>query len=60
VTYANIKVREHYSATGLTDRIKLTLAAIAPESQTLNWVRAALGECSVLKRLHRNSRLHIY
>src|SRR5690242_18830164 len=29
------KVREHYSASGLTDRIKAALAMIAPESQTL-------------------------
>jgi hypothetical protein len=26
-----IKVREHYSATGLTDRIKAALATIAPK-----------------------------
>jgi hypothetical protein len=30
-----IKVREHYSATGLTDRMKAALATIAPESQAL-------------------------
>jgi len=60
MTDTNTKVREHYSATGLTDRIKSALATIAPESQTLTWVRAVLGECSVLKRLHRNSCSHIY
>jgi len=30
------KVREHYSATALTDRIKLALATITPEGQTLS------------------------
>jgi hypothetical protein len=35
MTDTNTKVREHYSATGLTNRIKSALAAIAPESQTL-------------------------
>ena len=27
---------------------------------SLNWVRTVLGEWSVLKRLHRDSRSHIY
>jgi uncharacterized protein YndB with AHSA1/START domain len=35
MTDTNIKVRERYGATGLTDGIKLALAAVAPESQTL-------------------------
>jgi len=35
MTDTNVKVREHYSALGLTDRIKAALAAIAPENQTL-------------------------
>src|SRR5260370_40425124 len=35
------KVREHYSATGLTDRIKSALATIAPEGQTLTVAQLA-------------------
>ena len=34
-------VREHYSATGLTDRIKSALATIAPESQPLTVAQLA-------------------
>jgi SAM-dependent methyltransferase len=41
MTDTNTKVREHYSAPGLTDRIKLALAAIAPESQTLTVAQLA-------------------
>ncbi len=36
-----IKVREHYSAAGLTDRIKAALATIAPESQALTVAQLA-------------------
>jgi SAM-dependent methyltransferase len=35
------KVRDHYTATGLTDRIKSALATIAPESQTLTVAQLA-------------------
>ena len=35
------KVREHYSATGLTDRIKSALATVAPEGQTLTVAQLA-------------------
>jgi SAM-dependent methyltransferase len=35
------KVREHYSATGLTDRIKSALATITPESQALTVAQLA-------------------
>jgi len=35
------KVREHYSATGLTDRIKSALARITPEGQTLTVAQLA-------------------
>ena len=35
------KVREHYSATGLTDRIKAALMTIAPESQALTVAQLA-------------------
>ncbi len=41
MTDMNVKVREHYSATGLTGRIKAALAAIAPESQTLTITQLA-------------------
>ena len=34
-------VREHYSATGLTDRIKSALATVAPEGQTLTVAQLA-------------------
>jgi SAM-dependent methyltransferase len=36
-----IKVREHYSATGLTDRIKAALATITPENQKLTIAQLA-------------------
>jgi len=41
VTDTNTKIREHYGATGLTDRIKSALATIAPESQTLTVAQLA-------------------
>jgi SAM-dependent methyltransferase len=37
----NTEVGEHYSATGLTDRIKSALATIAPEGQTLTVAQLA-------------------
>jgi SAM-dependent methyltransferase len=36
-----IKIREHYSATGLTDRIKAALATITPEGQALTVAQLA-------------------
>lgn len=36
-----IKVREHYNATGLTDRIKATLATTTPEDQPLSVAQLA-------------------
>ena len=36
-----IRIREHYSATGLTDRIKSALATITPESQALTVAQLA-------------------
>jgi hypothetical protein len=47
MTQATTKVLEHYSATGLTDRIKPALAAIAPESQTLT-----VAQLAPLDRFH--------
>ena len=41
MTDTNIKIREHYSATGLTDRIKAALATITPESQALTVAQLA-------------------
>ena len=35
------KVREHYSATGLTDRVKSALATVTPEGQTLTVAQLA-------------------
>jgi len=35
MTDTTTKVREHYSAMGLTDRIKSAVATLAPEGQTL-------------------------
>jgi 2-polyprenyl-3-methyl-5-hydroxy-6-metoxy-1,4-benzoquinol methylase len=35
------RVRKHYAATGLTDRIKSALSAIAPEGQTLSVAQLA-------------------
>jgi SAM-dependent methyltransferase len=37
----NVKTREHYSATGLTDRIKAALATITPEGQALTVTQLA-------------------
>jgi hypothetical protein len=36
MTDITTKVREHYNATGLTDRIKSALATITPEDQILS------------------------
>jgi len=41
MTDTNTKVREHYSATGLTGRLKSALATIAPEEQTLTVAQLA-------------------
>jgi cyclopropane fatty-acyl-phospholipid synthase-like methyltransferase len=41
MTDTNIKVREHYSATRLTDRIKAALTTITPESQALTVAQLA-------------------
>ena len=41
MTDTTTKVREHYSAMGLTDRIKSALATLAPEGQTLTDVQLA-------------------
>src|SRR5260370_38215349 len=41
MTDTTTKVREHYSAMGLTDRIKSALATLAPEGQTLTVVQLA-------------------
>jgi SAM-dependent methyltransferase len=41
MTDPNTKVREHYSATGLTGRIRSALATIEAESQTLTVARLA-------------------
>jgi len=41
MTDTNTKVRELYNATGLTDRIKSALTAIAPEGQTLTAAQLA-------------------
>jgi AraC-like DNA-binding protein len=41
MTATNIKVREHYSAVGLTDRIKAALATVTPESEALTVAQLA-------------------
>ena len=41
MTDTNVKVRAHYSALGLTDRIKAALAAIAPETEALTVAQLA-------------------
>lgn len=41
MTDTNAKVREHYSASGLTDRIRLALTTIAPEDRSLTVVQLA-------------------
>jgi SAM-dependent methyltransferase len=41
MTDTNTKVREHYNATGLTDRIRSAIAAIAPEGQKLSVAQLA-------------------
>jgi len=41
MTDPSIKVREHYGAAGLTDRVKAALATIAPEGQALTVAQLA-------------------
>ena len=41
MTDTNIKVREHYSAVGLTHRIKAALATVTPESGALTVAQLA-------------------
>ena len=41
MTDTTTKVRAHYSATGLTDRIRSALATITPEGQTLTVAQLA-------------------
>lgn len=41
MTDTSNKVREHYSAAGLTGRIRLLLATIAPDGQRLTAARLA-------------------
>ena len=41
MTETNTKVREHYSASGLTDRIKSAITTIAPDGHTLSVVQLA-------------------
>jgi SAM-dependent methyltransferase len=41
MTDTNTKVREHYSAVGLTDRIKTALAMVTPESESLTVAQLA-------------------
>ena len=43
----NIKIREHYSAIGFTERIKAALTTIAPESQLL-----AVAQLAPLDQFH--------
>jgi 2-polyprenyl-3-methyl-5-hydroxy-6-metoxy-1,4-benzoquinol methylase len=47
MTDTRLKVREHYAATGLTDRIKSALARTAPEGQTL-----AIAQLAALDQFH--------
>ena len=46
MTATNTKVCDHYSASGLTHRIRWALATIASEGQTLTVVQLELTECS--------------
>ena len=41
MTDTSIRVREHYSPAGLTDRVKQALATVAPEDQTLTVAQLA-------------------
>jgi hypothetical protein len=41
MTDTNIKVREHYSTVGFTDRLKAALATVTPESEALTRCAAA-------------------
>ena len=41
MTDTNIKLRKHYSAAGLTDRIKAALATVKPESGALTVAQLA-------------------
>ena len=58
MTDTTTKVREHYGAMGLTDRIKSALATLAPEGQTLTVVQSAfLSRPCALFDAKRNSTL---
>ena len=52
MTDTTIKVREHYGATGLTDRIRSALATIAPEGQMLT-----IGQLAPLDQFHTRGML---
>src|ERR1700751_940599 len=47
MTDTTTKVQEHYSGTGLTDRIKSALASFAPEDQTVT-----IAQLSPLDQFH--------
>jgi SAM-dependent methyltransferase len=53
----NTKVREHYSATGLTGRIKSALATIAPEEQTLTVAQLAPLDQFHTRGIHATAEL---
>jgi SAM-dependent methyltransferase len=57
MTDTNTKVREHYSATGLTGRIKSALATIAPEEQTLTVAQLAPLDQFHTRGIHATAEL---
>jgi hypothetical protein len=58
MTDTTTKVREHYGAMGLTDRVKSALATRAPEGQTLTVVQSPFLSCPcALFDAKRNSTL---
>ena len=50
-TDSNIKIREHYSAFGFTERIKAALTTIAPESQLMT-----VAQLAPLDQFHTRGR----
>ena len=53
MTDTTSKVREHYRATGLIERIKPALSTIAPDGETLT-----VSQLAPLDQFHLGTRLH--
>jgi SAM-dependent methyltransferase len=57
MTDTTAKVREHYSGTGVTDRIRSALATIASDDQTLNVIQLAPLDQFHIRGVHATAEL---